>query len=340
MDNFDSLTISITTVNSSLAGPSSQGINVSALLGKCGIDPRLLNYPQARIPVQQFIQLCRLSSGQLNDEQYGLLEKPQRLGTYRAIAINVVHAKNLGEALKRYADFSNLFENSFEFALNTNHRRAELVVKRRPGMRVTNNFAVESALMIVHRFSSWLINERIALQDVYIDYPSPPFHEYHYLFYGAPVLSNQEHSALTFDAAYLERPVVQNEGKLESYLRYAPAKLYLPLDESGQFSLQVRKILTKLPDSLTSNTALRDTSRQLEISSDTLRRRLKREGTSFQGIRANIRRELAIHYLASSNDTIESIAYKTGYTEPGAFIRAFKKWTGYTPLKFRKQLEH
>ncbi|MBU0537577.1 MAG: AraC family transcriptional regulator, partial [Gammaproteobacteria bacterium] len=38
--------------------------------------------------------------------------------------------------------------------------------------------------------------------------------------------------------------------------------------------------------------------------------------------------------------TIESIAYKTGYTEPGAFIRAFKNWTGYTPLKFRKQLEH
>ncbi|WP_269620559.1 AraC family transcriptional regulator [Zhongshania sp. BJYM1] len=340
MDNFDSLTISIATVNSSLAGPSSQGINVPALLRKCGVDPRLLNYPQARIPVQQFIQLCRLSSGQLNDEQYGLLEKPQRLGTYRAIAINVVHGKNLGEALKRYVDVSNLFENSFEFSLNTSHRRTELIITRRPAMKVANNFAVESALMIAHRFSSWLINERIALQGVYIDYPSPPFNEYNYLFYGAPVLSNQDHSAIAFDTAYLERPVVQNESELENYLQHAPAKLYLPLDESGQLSLQVRQMLSDLPNSLISNTALRDTSAMLGISSDTLRRRLKREGTNFQTIRANIRRELAIHYLASSTDTIESIAYKTGYTEPGAFIRAFKNWTGYTPLKFRKLLQN
>jgi AraC-like DNA-binding protein len=340
MGNFDSLSIAMTTVSSSLSGAAQQGINVLALLRKCGIDPRLLNSPQARIPVRQFIKLCRYSSGRLNDEQYGLLEKPQRLGTYRAIAINVVHAKNLGDALNRYAEFSNLFENSFEFQLKAKARRAEFIIRRRPRMKVQNNFAIESALMIAHRFSSWLINERITLQGVYIDYPSPPFHEYNYLFYGAPVLNNQDYAAIEFDAGYLERPIVQNEVHLESYLQNAPAKLYLPLDESGQLSLQVRKILSDLPNSLSSNTALSDTSKALGISSDTLRRRLKREGTNFQTIRANIRRELAIHYLASSSETIENIAYKTGYTEPGAFIRAFKNWTGYTPLKFRKQLEY
>jgi len=339
MDNFDSLSISMATVGRSLSGAASKGINIPALLRKCGIDARLLELPQTRIPIQKFIKLCRLSSDRLNDEQYGLLAKPQRLGTYRAICVNVVHAKTLGDALLRYTEFSNLFENSLAYQFNVQGRRAELQIHRRNNMPVLNGFAIDTALMVVHRFSNWLINERIALQGVRIDYPSPAHHEHHYLFYGSPVLTGQPYSSLEFDSAYLERPIVQNETKLAGYLKEAPANLYLPLNESGQFSLQVRHILSEMPDHLTAKTALRDTSAALGFSPDTLRRRLKQEGTNFQSIRSTMRRELAIHYLASSSDSIEKIAYKTGYTEPGAFIRAFKNWTGSTPLQFRKQLE-
>jgi len=66
---------------------------------------------------------------------------------------------------------------------------------------------------------------------------------------------------------------------------------------------------------------------------------MKKEGTSFHTIVAQVRRDIAIHHLGAGELSIENIAYKTGYTEPGSFIRAFKAWTGFTPLHFRKGLE-
>jgi len=45
------------------------------------------------------------------------------------------------------------------------------------------------------------------------------------------------------------------------------------------------------------------------------------------------------YHLGHPETSIEEIALHTGYSEPGSFIRAFKNWTGFTPLQFRKGME-
>jgi AraC-like DNA-binding protein len=67
------------------------------------------------------------------------------------------------------------------------------------------------------------------------------------------------------------------------------------------------------------------------MSARTLQRRLAGEGLSFDGVLDELRRELALRHLADRRVAIAEVAYLLGFSEPSAFHRAFKRWTGTTP---------
>jgi AraC-like DNA-binding protein len=67
-----------------------------------------------------------------------------------------------------------------------------------------------------------------------------------------------------------------------------------------------------------------------------LQRHLQAEGTSFQTLVDNTRKELALRHLQNPETPIHDIAFLLGFSEPSAFQRAFKRWTGETPRTYRK----
>lgn len=71
------------------------------------------------------------------------------------------------------------------------------------------------------------------------------------------------------------------------------------------------------------------------MSRQTLYRRLKEQGTSFEEILEAKRRQLAIRYLATERASVKATAYRLGFSDPAAFSRAFKRWTGCSPRDFR-----
>ena len=75
---------------------------------------------------------------------------------------------------------------------------------------------------------------------------------------------------------------------------------------------------------------------RLHMSPRTLHRRLEEEGTSFRQVLAEVRRELAARHLSERRLAIGEIAFLLGFSEPSAFHRAFKRWTGHAPLAYRQ----
>ncbi|MGB7478811.1 MAG: helix-turn-helix domain-containing protein [Burkholderiaceae bacterium] len=75
---------------------------------------------------------------------------------------------------------------------------------------------------------------------------------------------------------------------------------------------------------------------ELNLAGSTLRRRLEQEGQSYQAIKDQLRRDLAIDRLLRSTDSVAAIAAELGFAEPSAFYRAFKKWTGARPAEYRR----
>jgi AraC-like DNA-binding protein len=76
--------------------------------------------------------------------------------------------------------------------------------------------------------------------------------------------------------------------------------------------------------------------RNLIVCARTFQRKLSEENTTFGNIIDGIRKELCQKYLLKENRPIQHVSYLLGYSEPSAFIRAFRKWYGVSPNKYKK----
>ena len=77
-------------------------------------------------------------------------------------------------------------------------------------------------------------------------------------------------------------------------------------------------------------------SEHLGMSSRTLNRRLSQSQTTFRQLIQQTQQEISQNLLTNSPSSVGEIAFQTGFSEQSAFNRAFKRWTGYSPLEFRK----
>lgn len=76
----------------------------------------------------------------------------------------------------------------------------------------------------------------------------------------------------------------------------------------------------------------------LNISPRHLRRKLSQDGTSYEQLVDEVRRETAIRMIGEGELSLTSIAYELGFLDPSSFTRAFRRWTGMSPTSFRQQL--
>ena len=77
----------------------------------------------------------------------------------------------------------------------------------------------------------------------------------------------------------------------------------------------------------------------LGVSERTLARRLQLYGQTFNGLLDEVRREMALQVMTDTDLALADIALSLGFADSSTFLRAFKRWTGMTPARWRKQHE-
>jgi AraC-like DNA-binding protein len=103
---------------------------------------------------------------------------------------------------------------------------------------------------------------------------------------------------------------------------------------TGLQSTVVSQLVDLLPSGESRAAAV---AQRLNMSTRSLTRHLAEEGTTFAEILERLRQRLASRYLADDNMSIQHVACLLGYSEPGAFTHAYKRWTGTTPRRARKR---
>ncbi len=332
-----SSTVAAVFVINLLQGARERGYNLKQLLRDNGISPHILQQPKARVT---FLQLARLGQAliQLMDDEYcGLLDKPQRQNTFKMASYAAIHAEDVGEALTLLMEFSNLFENSLQYSILSDRGVTVCRLTRRPHSRIKSSYVIESILLTLHRTLCWLANAQIPLLGVDLDYPVPSYqNEYRYLFYGAQVSFGQQYSALIFSDSDLRLKNVRGFAELKHFLSQPSLTLLSQAVDPAQLSPQLRAWLGRQLTEHCYAPGIDEAAAQFHLHPQTLRRHLKKEGTSYKLLKMEIRRDMAIKLVTDKDASVETIAYRLGFSEPPAFIRAFTSWTGLTPLAYQK----
>ncbi|MES2264870.1 MAG: AraC family transcriptional regulator [Pseudomonadota bacterium] len=327
--------ISIYFVHSALEPVLERGIDAADVLREAGLSPALLASPQARVTAHSFSTLWLGVARLLDDELFGQDSRRMKVGSFAMLCQTLVHCPTLGEALPCMTRFFNLLLDDFQCSVDSDERHARLVIRdRRAGP--PRIFGYETLLMLQHGVACWLAGRRISVLSAAFAYPEPSRSAEYQRMYSEQLSFDREATSLTFDRACLDLPVVQNSATLRDFVRGAPANIVLKYKNSGGLAAQIRRRLraaarTEWPDFDT-------LAHSLNKTPSTLRRRLEDEGQSFQAIKDQLRRDIAIDYLCHSRKSVTDIAAELGFAEASAFHRAFKKWTGAGPGEYRQRM--
>ncbi len=310
------------------------GLDGQKMLQKAGISTELAQQPQARITTHQLAHFIQLMWYGLQDETLGFYADRTKIGTFFMMGQLAIHAPTLDKALRLATRFYTFVTDDYSFRLVRKGEQASLIYAPVNSDNDRDHLIVEFSLIVWHRFASWLIGKHIPLIESQFTYPTPPHVDEYKFMFPCSHEFDQGRNSITFSSQYLKLPIVQGEEDLKVFISRSPVDVFLKPRNDESFSTRIRLMIEPLvaegfPD-------FDSVADSMHMTSQTLRRKLKTEGSSYQQIKDLVRRDLAIYHLTRQSLAVAEISRLVGFTEPGAFIRAFKNWTGVTPGDYRQ----
>lgn len=317
-----------------IAAAQRRGLDHRPLLQDAGLNEQLIGKPGLRITPEQLSRLTQGVWRSADDELMCMGSQPSRYGVFSLMAKQVIRCRNLRAVYHNLTHFYNLVTEAVGMELRIEGDTVRLSLRLTEPDKDPDYTLREFLLLLLHRFPSWLIGRQIPLQCVTLDFPSPPHHEEHRLMYPCQVEYGQAQNSLVFSATLLDEPVVQTPRTLSAYLRTLPLDWFKRQAYYQVYTRRVLDYLERTPEIAAAN--MEEVAAEMHMTSRTLRRKLDDEGTSFQELKDGIRRDAAIHYLSQPAMPISQISRQLGFSEPAAFTRAFKQWTGVSPGLYRR----
>ncbi len=303
-------------------------------------DPLRQDAQTSFVSREQYSRLCMELFRELGDESGGVMPDVQTpVGTTRLIALSMINSPNLVAALRRGIEFNACCRVRHgaaivnELIVDAEGKEATLTyASSDDGPEIQHSVLCNLAMWM--RFCGWLIGQHIDVSTAGCVGPKPAFTAGIRHFFPCPVSYDQQVNSVTFSARHLEAELVRNEADLAEFLKLAPYHIVIePLASTLSITHRIREILGgDFREEMPSFEELTDL---LNMSARTLRRRLEKEGTSYQRIKDNARRDVAISMLSRDGMTVSEVAEQVGFSDPSAFHRSFKKWTGQSPGSYR-----
>lgn len=316
-----------------------KGADPAAICAATGFDPSRATDPDARISLALEEALWNEAARRTGDEAFGLHAARSIVpGAFDVLDYAVRCAPTLRAALERLVRYNRLVHDVAAFTLQEAAGRMRIEHGFRTAgavqCRHSADFTVGSLVTMATQITGVpLIARAVAFRH---GRPSPAVIAAYGEFFGLEPRFAQPSNALEIDSEALQRPLVAADPALSRVIeRHAEALLAARPVEEQSVADRVRRVLA---GSLGEGEAtLAFVADKLRMSERSVQRKLAEEGVSFDALLDELRRDLALRYLADPKLAIAEVAYLLGYSEPSPFHRAFKRWTGYTPAEARKR---
>lgn len=300
------------------------------------LDPLAALDPDERLPIHALHELLMGAEFLTGDHDLGLKAAREiSPGDYGALEYLARSAATWSEAAATVGRYMRLINDALRFSVQEEGERAFIHLDSViPLPRAAADF--QSAAFHISANHFW--SEEPPTFEAWFMHAAPHDRtEYERTFPGAELRFDTPWSGFVVARSYLKLPMKSADPKLyELILKHAEAML-AELPRAENLTEKVRDLLAR---ELSGGTpSLRHVARRLGMSERTLTRHLEEEGTQFKVLLADLRRRLALRYVGRSQLPMSEVALLLGFSQAAAFHRAFRRWTGQTPLEYRKQVK-
>lgn len=309
-----------------------RGVPRDALLQAARLTESALAEPDGRVPLMALYDVVEEAVRVTGDPEFGLeLPIGLEIDALDVLGFLFITSETFGRALDGMIRYMRLWNEGERMELRVHGAEARVVYEPWGPPRPAHLQMVQSMMcdFVVNspRFVPGLGFERVRLR-----YPRPADPAKYERVLGVPVHFECAANEAVFAARMLDLPIPDANAMLCAFFeRYAKEKLS-QLPERTSVVDRLRALIRRqLPDG---DVKLGDLAPRLHMSARTLQRRLGEEGTSLQAELDEVRRQQALYFLEGGTPIAE-LSWLLGYSEPSAFHRAFKRWTGTSPEAWR-----
>lgn len=319
---------------------AAKGLDWEAFCAYADVDNGLLSYPDARIETEELERIMQSAADYTKDSAFGLRQgQAMQLSDLGVLGYAMLHSKTIGDALAAYQKYNDVVCGQYNAEVEIAGDEAVVRMVPRQSGRGFSRHCIEDMTASLVQIILQLSGKPVNLTEASFSHArQAPVEAYAAAFGGVIPLFGQEHNALAFRKEVLDYPVLGADSRLFAVFEGVVEDVRKTLVQGLVLSSRLREwILSSMSFFFPS---LQDAAKEMRMSARTLQARLKEEGTTYNRLANEVRRELAIRYLARPEHTVTEIAYLLHFSEPSSFHAAFKKWTGKAPGEYRAENGH
>lgn len=311
-----------------------RGADAAMLTSQADMTPATLDDPDARIPFTQFRRLMQAAKHLCSDPAFGLhFGAESRFEEISIVGLLCHAAPTMGAAFEEMNRFARLAVEvdghaaSPRFALVHDDGAVWLVDQRRN----PNDFPeLTEATMARFICDTRRHYGRVPFaKAVHVTHAAPAYRADYDQILGVATTFDSDRNAILIDESWLSLPIPSANRYVFGILSDHASALLTSLEGAQSVAGQVEALL--IPILHSSDVGIARIARTMAVSRATLYRKLRAEQTSFAVVLDRLRHQMAVHYLTGGKVSVNETAYLVGYTDPAAFSRAFKRWTGVSP---------
>ncbi|GMG88601.1 helix-turn-helix domain-containing protein [Biformimicrobium ophioploci] len=319
-------------------GLERSGADVDEIVRRVGLDPAALGGERTilRLPENDSDQLLKVCAEVTGDPNIGL-SLGQAMPAFGGLALEYLFlsSENFGAAMQRFTRYCRLLSSSFSSQLlpPANGRVRLEFGYNLPGS-VSLRHSTELTAVCLVRFFRHVTFGEFQLASVGFVHTDACGAQQREAFFGVPAVLGQASNYIEFEQSVCAVRCMHAEPKVQA-LHESLMEKQLRTLKKRDLVIRVEAIIADLLESGEVN--LEGVAARVGISPARLRQDLADVGAGFSQLVSGYRISLAKELLLDSALGIEEIVYRTGFSEPSPFYRAFKRSTGMTPVAFRER---
>lgn len=317
-----------------------EGVGVASESGKAvlaaeGLTSRQLAVSGHRLSVIEYSGFVKRLMAESDDLFLGFLDNPIPRRAFGVFAIGGVGCRSL-TALVDYGNlFFSLFTDQFSWEIRREPGLVSLILRLEERRTISYRFIYQSMLLIWLRLVNWFIGEELRPKAVRFSFPEKNIDSHLRYLFGDAIEFSSQSNEIVFDERAVDVPFTGTQEEIRSMLK-DNQNMMLIRTTAEPFTKQTRRLLVLHRENgwLKQN----EIAETLGLSENLYWRKLKKEGATYNAILNGLKRDFALRLLADPNLTVERVASQLHFSELSAFNKAFKKWTGTTPGRYRVEL--